>query len=123
MAAMGERLTAVSRIEKDARVYMTRAFVMAKDRYDLLMKSAEWRSCRNAYVKSVRGMCEDCMKQGIYTPGEQVHHIVKITPKNIDDPHIVFGWNNLVLLCKACHDKRHGKLKPKADFITGHVEI
>lgn len=93
------------------------------DEYERIMASNRWRRCRDAYIKRVRGLCEDCLKQGIYTPGAQVHHKQRITPDNVNEPSIVYGTDNLVLLCKECHDKRHGKLKPKADFVTGHVEL
>lgn len=67
--------------------------------------SRAWARCRRAYASSVGGLCEDCLAQGVYTPGEQVHHMTPLTPDNIDDPSVTLDWRNLRLLCKPCHDK------------------
>lgn len=71
-------------------------------------KSIQWVNCRNAYMKSVGGLCEDCAKKGKITAAEEVHHIKFITPQNINDPNITLNWKNLVALCRECHKKRHG---------------
>ncbi len=76
-----------------------------------LYKSKAWQSCREAYSKSVGGLCEECLEKGIYEPGVIVHHKVKLTPDNIDNPEITLNWNNLQLLCRDCHAKMHGKRK------------
>lgn len=76
----------------------------AKDFY----KSKKWQDCRNSYMKSVGGLCEDCYKQGRITPAEEVHHIKWITPQNINDPNVTLNWKNLVALCRECHKARHG---------------
>ena len=34
----------------------------------------EWKRCREAYAKSVGGLCERCLKKGLVVPGEIVHH-------------------------------------------------
>lgn len=59
-------------------------------------------------MKSVGGLCEDCMKEGRVTAAEEVHHIKFITPDNINDPNVTLNWDNLVALCRECHRKRHG---------------
>lgn len=70
-------------------------------------KSAAWVKCRNAYMKSVHYLCEDCMSKGIYKPAEEVHHIVFITPQNIHDPTVTLNEDNMVALCRECHRRRH----------------
>lgn len=37
-----------------------------------------------------------------------VHHIVELTPANINDPNISTSLDNLVSLCDLCHKKVHG---------------
>ena len=69
--------------------------------------SRAWAECRKAYVKSVGGLCEDCMARGIVTPGVDVHHIIPLTPGNVGDPNVTLNWNNLRLLCEECHAARH----------------
>jgi 5-methylcytosine-specific restriction endonuclease McrA len=70
-------------------------------------KSKQWQDTRNAYASSVGGLCEMCKANGLYNAGEIVHHIVHITPQNINDPNVTLDWNNLMLVCRECHAKIH----------------
>ena len=70
-------------------------------------KSTAWQECRTAYAKSVGGLCERCMKKGIFSAGEIVHHMKEINPQNINDPMITLDWNNLELVCRDCHADIH----------------
>lgn len=70
-------------------------------------KSKRWQHCRNAYMKSVGGMCEECMKRGIYKPAEIVHHKIHITPVTIHQPEVTLSWSNLEALCRDCHRLEH----------------
>ena len=70
-------------------------------------KSKRWQDCRRAYASSVGGLCERCLKRGLYSAGEIVHHKVPITPENIDDPNVTLRWDNLELLCRDCHGSEH----------------
>lgn len=74
-------------------------------------KGKAWQNTRKAYVKRVGGLCEECLKQGIYRAGEIVHHKIELTPENINDPVISLSWDNLILLCRDCHAKAHGNKK------------
>lgn len=69
--------------------------------------SKEWYRCRNTYAKKVNHLCERCLSFGIYSVGEIVHHIKPITPENINDPNITLNFDNLEMLCRKCHMKRH----------------
>lgn len=80
---------------------------MAKDYATAFYKSAAWLKCREGYIKSVGGYCEDCMARGIFTPGVVVHHIDPITPENIRDPSVTLNYSNLKLVCMDCHAKEH----------------
>ena len=71
--------------------------------------SPAWKACRAAYIKSVGGLCERCRKAGRITAGAEVHHKVRLTPENINDPRVTLAWNNLELLCEACHKAEHRK--------------
>ena len=70
-------------------------------------KSYAWQQCRDAYAKSVGGLCERCLQRGLYTPGEIVHHKIHLTPGNITDPKITTSFDNLCLLCRTCHEEIH----------------
>lgn len=71
-------------------------------------KSKAWQDCRNGYMQKVHGLCENCLKQGIYKPAQIVHHIVELTPENINDPRIALSWDNLRAVCRECHAIEHG---------------
>ena len=71
--------------------------------------SQAWKDCRNGYLKSVGGLCERCLKRGIYKPAEIIHHKVFLTPSNIEDPTITLNWENLTALCRDCHAEVHGR--------------
>lgn len=71
-------------------------------------KSQAWKRTRAAYTKVQGGLCEECLANGIITPGEIVHHRKPLTPLNINDPTITLDWSNLQLVCRECHAKAHG---------------
>lgn len=71
-----------------------------------LYASKAWKQCRDAYKAYRHGICERCG-----APGEEVHHKTYLTPANVNDPEVVFGWNNLELLCRSCHIEEHEKHK------------
>ena len=85
--------------------------------------SRAWANCRRAYASSVGRLCEDCLAQGVYRPGEQVHHVIPLTPDNIDDPTVTLDWRNLRLLCKPCHDRRHRSPRRWSIDDDGNVTI
>lgn len=70
-------------------------------------KSPAWQNCREAYAKSVGGLCERCYAKGLIVPGEIVHHVTPLTPENIDDPDVALSWDNLELVCRDCHGDSH----------------
>lgn len=76
-------------------------------------KTVAWKRCREAYAKSVGGLCERCLDKGMYVPGEIVHHKVHLTPQNITDPNVTLNFENLELLCAAHHAEEHQRLKKR----------
>lgn len=74
--------------------------------------SQAWKQCRDAYFKSVGGLCELCLKEGKITPGEIVHHRIHLNPSTIKNPDITLAWDNLQCVCREHHAELHGaKLK------------
>ena len=71
--------------------------------------SPAWKQTRRAYAKSVGGLCEPCLKQGLFNAGVIVHHKVILTPDNIGNPDATLNWNNLELVCRDCHAKYHDR--------------
>ena len=81
-----------------------------------------WIKCARAYKKSKGGLCERCWSKGLIIPAAEVHHKIRLTPENINDPNIALNWNNLECLCKNCHKEEHSKTRWRADEL-GHVEL
>lgn len=72
-------------------------------------KSTAWQQVREIAIKRDKYLCVDCMRRGYITPAQEVHHINPITPDNINIPEITLNLDNLVSLCKECHQARHKK--------------
>ncbi|VIA71912.1 putative HNH endonuclease [Clostridioides difficile] len=49
-----------------------------------------------------------------------MHHIKYLTPANIHDADIALGEENLILLCKDCHSKKH---KSKKDITRAGLKF
>jgi hypothetical protein len=81
-----------------------------------------WVRCARAYKAEKRGLCERCLKKGLIVPGDEVHHKIRLTPDNINDPAVALNWDNLELLCKRCHLEEHNAPRWRADEL-GHVEL
>ena len=84
---------------------------VAKDKQEIY-NSREWKELRIAKLKSTKGLCEVCMKEGIVTPARCVHHIVPIETARTKDEmkRLAFDVNNLRALCFACHARIHKEL-------------
>lgn len=67
----------------------------------------EWKRCRALYVQKVNGFCERCKAKGFLVPGDIVHHKIHLTEANYRDPRISLSFDNLELLCTACHNAEH----------------
>lgn len=80
---------------------------MSKGAVHKFYSSKRWIHCRTAYLSSVGGLCELCLRSGLYRPAEVVHHIRPITDENLNDPEITLSWSNLMALCKQHHAEAH----------------
>lgn len=97
---------------------------MAKPFAEAFYKSKTWQTCREAYAKSVGYLCEDCLARGLIVPGEIVHHMIELTPENINDPDIALNFKYLRLVCRNCHAQRHKKRnKGKRYYIDGEGKV
>lgn len=85
--------------------------------------SIEWQTVREMAIRRDFYLCQDCLKKNLITPAEEVHHIIKLTPDNINDPEIALNLDNLVSLCKDCHAARHSQPKRYKVDEFGRVEI
>ena len=97
-----------------------------KDFAKMFYKSKAWRQCRDSYIKSVGGLCQECLRAGLIEPGLIVHHKIELTPENISDPSIALNHDNLMYLCQRHHNEIHGGAKEFKRYAvdpTGRVRI
>ena len=86
---------------------------MSRDpRYQRLLNDKRWKLLRAAVFRRTNGLCEMCLKEGIYTPGVDVHHIRPVEQaKTVEGPDGMrarcYDPNNVMLLCVPCHIKVH----------------
>lgn len=73
---------------------------MAKDYAKSFYNSKLWRDCRKQVLRRDLYACAHC-----YGRAEEVHHIIEITPQNINDINITLNPDNLISLCHNCHTK------------------
>ena len=73
----------------------------------------DWRELKE-YVKDFyHNECQECLKEGIYTKAECVHHVneVRARPDLALSMYYIDGEGNqqinLMPLCNACHNKQH----------------
>jgi 5-methylcytosine-specific restriction endonuclease McrA len=84
---------------------------VAKDKAEIY-NSREWKELRIAKLRNARGLCEECLKQGIVTSARCVHHVLPIETARTKDEmkRLAFDVNNLRALCFACHARIHKEL-------------
>lgn len=68
----------------------------------------KWRQIRERIFQRDKGLCQECLRHGVYVPGTDVDHIIPKSQGGTDDP------SNLQLLCPACH-----KQKTKREALYG----
>lgn len=96
---------------------------MARDFARSFYHSKQWKTTRDAYVKSAHGLCERCWKRGIAKRGEIVHHKRHLTPSNISDASVTLNFDNLELLCRECHAIEHPEIYGKDEPVTVRAQF
>jgi hypothetical protein len=80
---------------------------MAREFAKQFYHSAAWEKCRKSFISeriaTDGGFCQVCGSN----LGFIVHHKIKLTPKNINDPSIALAHSNLMYVCHDCHDNIH----------------
>lgn len=71
----------------------------------------KWNKARAIKMASANSKCEKCGAVGC-----EVHHIIHLTPDNVNDPEISLNQDNLMLLCNECHNKIHGRFEGKKSY-------
>ena len=73
---------------------------MAKPWAKSFYNSKQWQAVRHEVLRRDTYTCAYC-----YGRAEEIHHVIPLTPENINDPMISLNPDNLVALCHSCHDK------------------
>lgn len=70
---------------------------------DSFYMSSRWKHKRLRILARDKYLCRECKKYGRLRERTEVHHIIHLE----DNPSLRYDDDNLVSLCKACHNKRH----------------
>ncbi len=79
---------------------------MANPELKFFYNSRKWKLSQQYKLATVNFRCEKC--GGI---AEEVHHKIPITLKNVHDYNITLNQDNLIALCKECHNKKHERFR------------
>ena len=80
-------------------------------------KTAEWQRVRELVIQRANGLCEECLRQGRIEAGEEVDHIVPLDETNWRDWGVAYNPDNLQLLCRDCHNVKHGRVSSLQQFV------
>lgn len=69
----------------------------------------KWRDLRDFIRLRDSFLCQECLRNGIETIGEEVDHIVELE----DDMSLAYDADNLELKCKKCHSLKTAREKDK----------
>lgn len=83
------------------------------DKFSSFYNSKKWHDLRNFKWQESNGLCEKCLAKGIVKEGVEVHHLVEISK----DWNKRFDYNNLILLCKECHQEMHERSGSLNEFL------
>lgn len=80
--------------------YMKNLPGLKRKKVQAVYNKDQWRSTRYEVIKRAKGMCEVCYSKGVRKPGNEVHHIIKVSH---GDSSTNYDMNNLVYVCTKCH--------------------
>jgi 5-methylcytosine-specific restriction endonuclease McrA len=87
---------------------------MSRDpRYQRLLNDKRWKLLRAEVFRRTNGLCELCLKEGIYKPGVDVHHIRPVEQaKTVQEmERLAYNPANCQLLCVEHHIKVHQSMR------------
>lgn len=80
--------------------------VKVEDRQSVY-QSIKWKKLRQAKLMQ-QPLCEICLKNGVITPADDVHHIDSFLNYSGNQRlYKAFDFTNLMSVCKECHGKIH----------------
>lgn len=88
--------------------------ILRGNEYQQTLKDGRWVSFANGVRKSRGNCCEMCKRGNVET---NVHHIAYEAGKKPWD----YGFDEVVLLCRSCHEAMHDELKLFRKFVFGRL--
>ena len=86
------------------------AKIWAKNFYN----SKTWKKTSESVKAEANYICQKCNIR----PAEIVHHIIWLTPQNINDIDITLNKKNLIAVCRECHALIHEGKSCTTDGLT-----
>ena len=79
-----------------------------------IYNTQRWRDMR-AWKMVENPLCEMCLKEDRVTPVEEIHHMTSFM--TTDDPikrtNLAYDSDNLISICKTCHQRIHNPASRK----------
>ena len=104
------------RIPKDVPLSRYIRQLIAENNIEQFYQSDDWKELRKEVRRELHNECQECLKRGIYTRADCVHHVLEV--KNRPDLALSKYYTDrdgqqqrqLVTLCDTCHNIVHDKL-------------
>ena len=93
---------------------------MAKDYATDFYGSKKWKDIRKQVAEESFYICSICGKP-TYSNQGIVHHKTPITEDNIDNPSITLNKNNLMYVCRNCHEALHKETDKSKPYCTRNI--
>ena len=93
---------------------------MAKDYATAFYGSKKWKDIRKQVAEESFYICSICGKP-TYSNQGIVHHKTPITEDNIDNPSITLNKNNLMYVCRNCHEALHKETDKSKPYCTSNI--
>lgn len=74
-------------------------------------ESRKWKKVRKLVELRDSGRCQECGHWGT-----EVHHKIPLTSSNVTIQEIALGLDNLVLLCRKCHNQKRTNSQVREDI-------
>jgi hypothetical protein len=71
--------------------------------------SSTWQAFRVAIIAERGLVCEHCHKPIAGAHEVTVHHIIELTPDNVQDANISLNPANILVVHRSCHDEIHSR--------------
>ena len=94
--------------------------IMAKDYATGFYSSKKWKELRKQVAEESFFICTICGKP-TYSNQGIVHHKTPITEENIDDTNITLNKNNLMYVCRNCHEALHKQTDKRNPYCTSNI--